>query len=394
MLPEVSLGTSPTMSGDSVSPDPATAGVAWRIVAASGRGFDALVGFLVLVPALAVASAIPVLNLLSLGYLIEGSGRVARSGRLRDGFPGLAGFSVVGKAALAAWVCWLPVRLIHSYWRDAEWIAPGSPNALALRAALVILILATILHLLWAVLRGGKFRHFLWPAPLRFALWIGGGSSASLPLRTAFTGFISGLRPGHFLRLGALGFAGAALWLAVPVLVLMASAGLKNPGLSALGSLCGGLLLGCVALLLPLLQTRFAMTGRFGEFLDPLAARRSFRRAPLAFWLALSATLLSALPLYLLKIELAPAEIAWLPNVLFVLLILPARLLLGWALARAERRETARVWVSRWAARFAAIPVAAVYVYFVWLSQYLSWHGTLSLLEQHAFLVPAPLLGL
>jgi hypothetical protein len=36
----------------------------------------------------------------------------------------------------------------------------------------------------------------------------------------------------------------------------------------------------------------------------------------------------------------------------------------------------------------------AAYVFLVWLTQYLSWHGSLSLMEQHAFLVPAPLLGL
>ncbi len=46
------------------------------------------------------------------------------------------------------------------------------------------------------------------------------------------------------------------------------------------------------------------------------------------------------------------------------------------------------------AARLAALPVVALYVFIVWFAQYLSWHGTLSLLEQHAFLVPAPLLGL
>lgn len=45
-------------------------------------------------------------------------------------------------------------------------------------------------------------------------------------------------------------------------------------------------------------------------------------------------------------------------------------------------------------AKLAMLPTVAVYVFFVWLTQYLIWHGTLGLLEQHAFLVPAPLLGL
>lgn len=358
-----------------------------------GHAFDSLVGATTVILLLAVISAIPVLNLLSLGYLLEASGRVARSGRLRNGWIGLTGFAVVGKILLAGWIAVLPVRLVHSFWRDAELIAPGSADATTLRAILVILLLTVCLHLLWAVIRGGKWRHFLWPAPLRFLRWIGSDLRLRMAWQTIATRFRQ-LQLLHFFRLGALGFAGALLWLAFPVLILMAAANVANPGISLLTSLLGSILLGLAVLYLPFLQTRFALTGRFREFLDLFAARRSFRKAPLAFWLALAATLLFALPLYLLKIELTPAEVAWLPNVVFVLFIFPARLLLGWALARAERRETARIWLSRWAARLAALPVVAVYVFFVWISQYLSWHGSLGLLEQHAFLVPAPLLGL
>lgn len=364
-----------------------------NVVTRCGHAFDSLVGATTVILVLAVISAIPLLNLLSLGYLLEASGRVARSGRLRDGWIGLAGFAVMGKILLAGWIALLPVRLVHSFWRDAELISPGSANATVLRAILVILLLTVCLHLLWAVIRGGKWRHFLWPAPLRFLRWIGSDLRLRSALGVVATRFRE-LHLLHFFRLGALGFAGALLWLALPVLILMAAATFANPGISLLTSLLGSILLGLAVLYLPILQTRFALTGRFREFLDPVAARRSFRKAPLAFWLALAATLLFALPLYLLKIELTPAEVAWLPNVVFVLFIFPARVLLGWSLARAERRETPRNWVSRWAARLAALPVVVVYVFFVWISQYLSWHGSFGLLEQHAFLVPAPLLGL
>ncbi len=136
------------------------------------------------------------------------------------------------------------------------------------------------------------------------------------------------------------------------------------------------------------------MTGEFRDFLSLKPARELFRKAPFAFWIALFITLLFAIPLYLLKIELAPREVAWLPNVLFVLFIFPARLCLGWAVSRAERKETSSHWISRWIARLGFIPVTAAYVFVVWSTQYLSWHGTLSLLEQHAFLVPAPIFGL
>lgn len=364
-----------------------------RIARRLGRGFDSVVGAVTIIPVLAVISALPVLNLLSLGYLLEASGRVARSGRLRDAWVGLREFAVIRKILLAAWIAMLPVRLVLSFWRDAELIAPGSANAMALRVLLIVLIVLVTMHLLWAVVRGGKWRHFLWPAPLRFLRWIGAGWD----WRKLWSGVRDGLRQlrlWHFFRLGALGFAGALLWLALPVLILMAASKFANPGVSFLTSLLGSILLGIAVLHLPFLQTRFALTGRFREFLEPGSARRSFRKAPVSFWLALAATLLFALPPYLLKIELTPDEVAWLPNIVFVLLIFPARALLGWSLARAERRETPRTWVSRWAARLAALPVVAVYVFFVWFSQYLSWHGSLGLLEQHAFLVPAPLLGL
>jgi hypothetical protein len=364
-----------------------------RLFARLGAAFDALAGFLALLLMLAVASAIPFLNLLSLGYLLEGSGRVARSGRFRDGFPGLRGFARVGKAFLAAWLLSLPARLLHSLMLDAELISPGAAEARSLRVALVLYLVLATLHFGWALVRGGRWRHFLWPAPIRFARRLGSEFAGDLGLRRGLDA-IRSLRPGHFLRLGALGFAGAALWLALPLLILLGAAEIPRPGPSALASLLGGALLGGAALHLPFLQTRFALTGRFREFLEPKAVRAAFRRAPLAFWFAACAILLLALPPYLLKIELAPSELAWLPNLLFVTLILPARLLLGWAVFRSERREAPRLWLFRWAARLAFIPVVAVYVFIVWISQYLSWHGSMSLLEQHAFLVPAPLFGL
>lgn len=358
-----------------------------------GAAFDGLAGFATLVPFLAVVSAIPILNLFSLGYLLESSARVARSGRLRDGFIGSRGFAAAGKVILCLWITSLPLRILHSYWQDAELIAPDSINARSLRVALVALSLLLSLHVAWALVRGGRFRHFLWPAPFRLFQALGTEWSV-VPFLEKLRSSVRSWRLGHFFRLGTCGFAGAALWLSVPVSILFAAAQIPRPGLSFIGSAFGSILLGAVALCLPFLQTRYAITGRFRAFRELQATREAFRRAPYAFLSALSATLLFALPLYLLKIELAPAEIAWLPNIVFVLFIFPARLVLGWAMARADRRESARSWFPRLLSRLAALPVVAVYVFVVWLSQYLSWHGSFGLAEQHAFLVPAPLLGL
>ncbi|HKB02845.1 MAG TPA: hypothetical protein VKD90_11540, partial [Gemmataceae bacterium] len=54
-----------------------------------GLVIEWLFGFVSLIGGLAVLAAIPVLQFLSLGYLLEAGGRVARSGRFRDGFIGI-----------------------------------------------------------------------------------------------------------------------------------------------------------------------------------------------------------------------------------------------------------------------------------------------------------------
>src|SRR5262249_37680611 len=111
---------------------------------------------------------------------------------------------------------------------------------------------------------------------------------------------------------------------------------------------------------------------------------------PWAFALAFFVTLLFALPLYLLKIEMVPREAAWLPSLVFIVFMFPARLLTGWALGRARHRSSPRHWFFRWSGRAGMVPVAAFYVLIVFFSQYISWHGVWSLYEQHAFLLPVP----
>src|SRR5262249_21138849 len=69
-----------------------------------------LFGASVLMVGLAILAAIPVLQFLSLGYLLEAGGRVARSGRLRDGFIGVRWAALVGFLVLGGWLVLLPVR--------------------------------------------------------------------------------------------------------------------------------------------------------------------------------------------------------------------------------------------------------------------------------------------
>jgi len=96
--------------------------------------------------------------------------------------------------------------------------------------------------------------------------------------------------------------------------------------------------------------------------------------------------------LYLLKIELTPRDLAWLPGLFFILLLWPAKILAGWAIYRAQQNPLPRVWIWTWPARIVLLIAGLAYGLWIWTMQYLSWSGTGSFLEQHAFLLPAPLL--
>jgi hypothetical protein len=354
-----------------------------------------LFGAASLMVGLSVLAALPLLQFLSLGYLLEAGGRVARTRRLRDGFIGVRPAARVGGIFLGVGLTWLALGLVAAYAHAAELIAPGSPAARRWRAGLVALTVVLAVHVVAAVARGGKFRYFLWPLNafwLARRLWRGGYYAEA---SNAVWTFCSELRLPYYFWLGVRGFAGGLLWLIVPVSLL--AAGHRAPPLGFLGAL----LLGVVLLYLPFLQVRFAAENRFRVFFEVGAIRSAFRRAPWAFAFAFVVTLASALPLYLLKIEMVPREAPGHPSLLFIVVslffiafIFPARLLTGWAYARALQRARPRHWVLRWLGWVWMPPAAAFYVLIIFFTQYTSWDGVLSLYEQHAFLLPVPFVGL
>lgn len=206
-------------------------------------------------------------------------------------------------------------------------------------------------------------------------------------------GFFQSLRLRHYFWLGIRGFVGAFVWLLVPITMMVLATKVDDPGFGGLIAFVGGITLGFVLIYLPFLQARLPMTGRFLSQLDVRAVRQQFQRAPIAYWFSLLMTLALAIPLYILKAELIPREAVWLPSLFFITFMLPARLAVGWAISRAEHRSEPRLWISRWLARLGLLPVTFVYALIVYFTQFTSWHGSLSLYEQHAFLVPVPFLG-
>ncbi len=351
-----------------------------------------LFGLASLVIGLAVLATIPIVQLLSLGYLLESSGRIVRTGRIRDGLIGIRKAARIGGLVLGTWLMLWPARAISGLWYSSLLINGNSPTTQRWRYCLLAVAMVTICHLAWAWLRGGRLRDFFWPAPRLFLRRIRAGGIYS-EARDRFWQFLLGLRCPYYFRLGLAGGVGAMIWLVIPVTLLMIASRIPVPA-GVVSGLTGGLLLAGVLLYLPFLQTRFAASNRFGDLFDLRGVNRIFACAPLAYWVALLSTLALALPLYLLKAELIPREAAWLPSLVFVIFIWPARGLTGWAVWRGGKRELPRHFVFRWLARLAVVPVVSIYVLIVYFTQYISWYGGLSLYEQHAFLLPVPFLGL
>jgi hypothetical protein len=133
-------------------------------------GLEWLFGLASVIGSLAVLAAIPIVNFVSLGYLLEASGRVARSGRLRDGFIDMPKFARIGSLVAGTWLwLWLP-RLLSSYATDAWLIDPGSPAARGWRFAQIVITALVIGHILLAWYSGGRLRHFFWPLLAPFQL--------------------------------------------------------------------------------------------------------------------------------------------------------------------------------------------------------------------------------
>ncbi len=365
----------------------------WRIVRRVSGGIMSVAGWLFglmsLVLGLSMLAALPVLQFLSLGYLLETSARVARTGRMRDGLIGVRLAAQVGGMAAAIWLSLVPAWLVGSYAQSAELIDPGGPIARVWRIGLVLLTILTLTHIVLCCIRGGRFRYFLWPFGNPF--WLArrlreGGLYAEA--RDRLWSFVASLRVPYYFRLGLVGFLGTMVWLVVPAILIGAT------GRFTLQGPLGALMLAVIVPFLPFLQVRYAVEGHISALFSRRAVRERFRRAPWAFAFSLMILLVASIPLYLLKIEMVPREAAWLPSLIFVIFLAPARLLTGWAYARSGRRDNPSHWIFRLLGRIAIIPAAALYVLVVFLGQYTSWGGVASLYDQHAFLIPVPFLNM
>lgn len=348
-----------------------------------------LFGIASLILLLAVVAAIPVVNFLALGYLLEVEGRLARSGRLRDAFPltGLAprlGSIVLG---ISLWI--VPLQLLAHAAADARLIDPGSKADRGLHFLVRLLAVAVAVHLCLALARGGSLSCFF--RPIKNGRWLFGrwrqGDYWS-QAETAVREFVRGLQLRHHFWLGLRGYAGAFAWLAIPT-AFFAFAN-KTEGGPILVTIFGGLLLVLVLSWIPFLQAHFAAENRFGAMFELGTVRRLYKNAPFSWLITMLVTLTLALPMYLFKVYLLPGDVMWIVTLVFIVSIYPVKVVTGWAYYRAATRER-QAWSGfRWFSRLVLVPLLGLYVFLLFFTQFIGQHGKGVLFEHHAFLLPVP----
>lgn len=405
--------------------------VLWLINVWIGLGF--------LLVLLSLVAAIPVLSLLALGYLLAAEAAVARSGRLRDGFPLLAVSSRIGIIFVVSGLFLLPVWLLAGQ-TEAHIVVTGRTASGGFLIGTRVLQVVIFLHLLLAIANGGAVNRFLLPfnrvpawlvssrrriallvlgvilmliailaapalilviyipclllVPVRniMSLWRGirtGEYQKSVDFWTARLLDIT--RPVEHFWLALKAAAGAVAWLAVPTFLLsLSTIPFENPAPAALSSLLGGILLIPVAAWLPLLQAHQVTTGRFGAIFKVRVARTIIRRVPIRWALATILLYALAIPMYFTKIRLPADDAMWLITPVFILLTYPTRIIMGWVYASAAQREQSAWFATRWAARLFMIPVLGFYGLILFITPFISEAGRIAMFENHAFLLPIP----
>lgn len=345
-----------------------------------------------LVVLLAVLTAIPLLQLIAFGYLLRVAGGLAEGGTIRNSLPHFRQAGQIGLAAIAVFFAALPTQLLAHWESVAYLIHPGSGQATAMRVLAIASSALATAYLLWAWVRGGRLKHYLWPEPKRL-LREGWRWSTWKSAPDRLWDFTTSLQLPHYFWIGVRGAVGTLIWL-IPAMIIIVAFREGETGLAGLVGFVALVLLGLGMLYLPMLQAHFAAENRFRALFEVREIRRCFRRAPWAWLSAMVVTLvITPIPLYLLKIEATQREVMWLPCLVFVAFILPARVSAGLALRRARRRPEPQGWwarISRWSVRMMMPVVVATYLLFVYVSQYTSWDGLATWVQQHAILIPVP----
>ena len=356
--------------------------------------FHVLLGMGFLLPLLAGLAAVPALSLFSLGFMLDAEARVGRSGRFRDGFPLLPVSTRVGTIGFMVFLFLIPIMMVSASAADQAVLSRLSGSGRSgLLTGKVVLQFVVFGHLLLAIANGGSFACFLRPVRnvqrLRSRLK-SGEFTATVNEWSDY--LIRIFRPWHHFKTALRGAIGALCWLTIPpaLLGVASSSPHQEPGGPALVSILGGLLLIPVAAWLPLLQCHQAATERFSAIFDVGQVRKIICRVPVRWAIATVLMYGLAVPLYLSKVVLPPGDAFWLFTPLFIVVIYPTRILMGWVYGRGMQATDDARRIIRWPAKVFMVPLLALYSLILFSLPLISEAGPKAMFENHAFLLPVP----
>lgn len=341
---------------------------------------------------LAVTTAVPIVQLAALGYILYAASRLSSGRPWREALPGRR---IAGRmSTFIGWMVllWLPVWFVTDLSYRAQLLVPGSPQATAWRLGSFASAAAWTIWVVWAALRGGRWWHFIWPAPILFVKQIWRPSLWSGAADRLWDLAVS-LRFPQLWWLGARAAAGALVWLAIPVSLMVIGLRAQQLQVAGLLGFIGAMLLTWVMMVLPQAQIVFAERNQFRALFDVREVRKRFMHAPIAVALTLVILYALCMPLYLMRIEATPQELAWLPSLVYIVMMLPAKILMGGALGYAARRPKRRMWLLRWPVFGLLIAGSLFYVGSLYIGQFIAWQGVYVMYLQHAVMVPTPLIS-
>jgi len=350
-------------------------------------------GSICLILILAILAAIPGLNILTLGYLLEAQKKVALSGRLRDGFPLLTLAPRLGIVCFFTVILLIPLQIQAARISDAAVIlGPESAQVQQMQKVQQILQAVIAVHISLSVIHGGAASCFLRPfRNLRMAATLLSDRTMRNAAMKDLEQVIQLLNPVRHLIAGFRGFAGAICWLVIPAGLLVSNSAPDHDSPQyGIVALIGIILLIPVTAWLPMLQVHQAVNGRFRSIFAVKTVRRLLCQAPLSWMFTTILLYVLTLPLYLTSIRLPPSDALLLLTPLFIVLIYPARIFVAWAYFRGTQKEQdARAMIHR-PTRILMIPILGAYGIFLFLTPYFSQLGGAAPMENAAFLGPVP----
>ncbi len=355
----------------------------------TGWVIQGLFGLASLIFFLAVLAAIPVINILALGYLLDAEGRVARTGKMTQGFPLFPQAKRLGGIMIGVMLFLLPLKYLGSFTTDAEIIDPHSATTRAFELATLFAAAVIFIHLLFALGRGGSLSCFF--RPIKNVRWMIGQLRSRNYLVQASASvreFVKSLRLVENFKLGFWGVLGVLMWTFFPTL-LFAFAD-STEGFQVFVTVIGGFLLMLVATWLPILQAGYASEGKFSAYRQLRQTRLLFRRTPMLWTLAFLVGYALSLVLYLFKIVAPPQDGLWMMTIVFITAIYPARIFIAWVYARAKRIETVPHFLWRWLWSLTTIALCTFYIFLLFFARDIGANGKLVLYEQPLLMIPSP----